>query len=451
MKEIKNKFIEIKDSFQNFLLQYGKGTNNATSANHYGYNPLTNNRLQCEWMFRGSWICKAAVEIPAQDMCKTGITLHGIESDNSDIIQKEISDMNIWQSISDCLKWARLYGGSLGYIMIDGQDASTPLDISTIREGQFKGIMPLGRYQVNPSMGDLIEEYGPDFGLPRYYTILATNDLSGSPQIVHHTRFLRFIGIQMPYYQKTALMFWGLSVLENLQDRLEAYDMISTGINQLANKAHLRTLKITNLRDNIAAGDEALDNILKYVHQLRITQTNEGITLIDAEDDFETQVYSFGGLSEILNLAGEQISGALGIPQSRLFGRQITGLSGSSEGDEAVYFDNISQKRELELRRPIYKIVQIIAQMKGIKLDDSFRFSFDSLCVQQPNEIAEIASKFIDTISKAYQAGIISIEEAREQLQGVSLQIGMFNNLQINKIPEPINTPKEGAKNASNQ
>lgn len=443
MSKINKWLTPLKDSYHNFALQLGIKANNPTSDSKYSYSPLTLNRLQLEWMYRSSWAAKAIIEIPAKAMCKTGVTLHGLTSKQSDLIQKEFSDLNIWTSISETLTWARLYGGAVGYIMIDGQNPATPLNTSTIRPGQFKGIMPLSRWQLNPLITQPINDYGPDFGLPENYQILATNDLSAEPVTVHHSRMLRFIGIQQPYFQKISLLFWGLSVLENLQDRIEAYDMITTSINQLSNKAHLRTLKIDGLRDNIAMGDEALNNILTYVNQLRLTQTSEGITLLDKDDELEMQGYNFSGLAEILNLAGEQIAAAAGIPQSLFFGRQADGLGASHSGDIENFYSTIAQAREHELRRPIGKLIEIIAKSNSIELAGDFAFSFDNLWDDSSDEIAEIANKTSSTLVSLVTSGIISVEEAREELHGQALSLKMFGDLEPGKIPEPkVETPE---------
>jgi phage-related protein (TIGR01555 family) len=287
-----------------------------------------------------------------------------------------------------------------------------------------------------------IQEYGPDFGLPLQYQILATNDIINNyPITVHHSRMIRYIGIQQPYFQKAALMMWGISVLENLKDRIEAYDMISTSINQLSNKAHLRTLKIEGLRENIAMGGEAFDDIMSYVQKMRLSQTSEGITLLDSLDQLEMQGYNFAGLAEILNLAGEQIAGAAGIPQSLFFGRQADGLGASHEGDIQNFYSVIHQKREHELRRPFTKIIQIIAQSKGIKLDEqSFSFTFDQLWDSDEIEIAEIAKTTTDTLVALVSNGIISVEEARTELHNAALITKMFGSLEIGSIPEMINS-----------
>jgi hypothetical protein len=69
-------------------------------------------------------------------------------------------------------------------------------------------------------------------------------------------------GIELPYWQKMAENYWGLSVIEPLYDRLIAFDSTSQGAAQLVYRAHLRTLYIEKLRELIAFGGEAYTAVL---------------------------------------------------------------------------------------------------------------------------------------------------------------------------------------------
>ena len=44
------------DSFVNFQMNLGIGADNALSSSNYGFNPITRNRTQLEWIHRGSWV-----------------------------------------------------------------------------------------------------------------------------------------------------------------------------------------------------------------------------------------------------------------------------------------------------------------------------------------------------------------------------------------------------------
>ncbi|WP_457825249.1 anti-CBASS protein Acb1 family protein, partial [Staphylococcus aureus] len=80
---------------------------------------------------------------------------------------------------------------------------------------------------------------------------------------------------------------WGLSVLEPLWDRLIAFDSASVGAGQLVYKAHLRTYSVDGLRNIIAAGGDALKGLMSQIEFTRLSQSNEGMTVIDAADKLQ--------------------------------------------------------------------------------------------------------------------------------------------------------------------
>ncbi|MCW3641578.1 DUF1073 domain-containing protein, partial [Burkholderia cenocepacia] len=103
--------------------------------------------------------------------------------------------------LCDTGKWAQLYGGAIAVMLIDGQDMSQPLRRETIGKGQFKGLLVLDRWMVAPPVGEVVTEFGPDLGMPKYYDVLPT--AIGLPQgRIHHSRVLRMDGEALPYYQR---------------------------------------------------------------------------------------------------------------------------------------------------------------------------------------------------------------------------------------------------------
>ncbi|SXY43388.1 phage-associated protein, family [Klebsiella pneumoniae] len=99
--------------------------------------------------------------------------------------------------------------------------------------------------------------------------------------------------MKLPYQQKITENEWGMSIVERIFDRLTSYDSTSVGAAQLAYKAHLRTAKIKKLREIIATGGKAFEALIKNMEMVRQYQTNEGMSLFDSEDEFETHSYSF--------------------------------------------------------------------------------------------------------------------------------------------------------------
>lgn len=140
------------------------------------------------------------------------------------------------------------------------------------------------------------------------------------------------------------------------------FDSATLGAGQLVYKAHLRTYKVKGLRKIITMGGSVYNALVKQIQQIRMWQSNEGMTLMDDEDTFETHQYSFSGLDSILLQLGQQLSGALGIPLVRLFGQSPAGLNATGESDLANYYDNINQQQEGRMRSPLHRLLEVVSQ-----------------------------------------------------------------------------------------
>lgn len=430
------------DSFQNFATRTGYGADNLTSASEYGFTPISRNRVQIEFCYRSSWIAGQAVDTFAEDMTRERIELKGdIPPEEIDIIHREADRLQVWKSLCETIKWARLYGGAVGVLMIDGQDVSTPLRLDTITEGQFKGILPLDRWVVQPTLTDLVKDLGPDLGKPRFYEVIADSQALINEKI-HHSRVIRMDGVDLPYWQRIAENGWGQSVLERLWDRLIAFDSATQGSAQLVYKAHLRTYKVEGLRDIIAAGGPAMEGLVKQIEMIRKYQSNEGLTLMDASDSFETHQYAFSGLSDMMLSFGEQISGALGIPLVRLFGQSPAGLNSTGESDIRNYYDNVAQEQERRLRNGVGLVYQLLYRSKvGKAPSDSFDFDFRPLWQLTETEKSTIATQTTTAVVGASDAGLINRQTALRELRQSSRITGVFSNITDEDIAEAENDP----------
>lgn len=430
------------DSFQNFQARLGMGTDNLMSASQYGFNPITRTRTLLEWIHRGSWLGGVAVDVVADDMTRAGVDLKGqMHPDEVEAIQENINGWGVWNAINDTIKWARLYGGALAVMLIDGQDPSTPLRLNTIRKGQFRGLLVLDRWMVEPSLEDLVQEYGPDLGLPKFYRVTA--DAPALPKMkIHYSRCLRLEGIRLPYWQRVMENMWGISVLERLYDRMIAFDSATTGAAQLVYKSYLRTFKVENLREIAAAGGPALQGLTQYVNMMARFQSIEGITMIDLKDEFAGEAHSaFSGLDQVIRQLGEQLSGALQIPLVRLFGQSPGGIGNDGESALRTYYDNVKNQQKARLGVPVTRIYRAAAASEGIKLPDGFQIDFRSLWQLTDTEKADIAVKISDAVTKVDAAGITTPKMALEELRISSHTTGIFGSITDEDVEKAADVP----------
>jgi len=447
---------KFSDSFTNATYKLGLGTDNPLSHATYSLNNLlSRDRTTLEAGYRSSWLIGQAVDTVAEDMTKMGIDMFSkMSPDDIKKLQVCINDYSVWESFCQIIKWARLYGGALGVIIIDGADYSKPMNLEAIGKDTFKGILVLDRWMCEPVLTELIEEFGKDFAKPKYYRIHSSvANLKLPNQQIHYSRIMRFDGVSLPFYQRIYENHWGLSVVERIYDRLISYDSATLGASQLMYKSFLRVVGINGLREALAMGGKEESAIIKMFEMIRQYQSNEGITLLDKDDSFSVQSNTFGGAADLLRQFSEQISGATGIPLVRLFGQSPSGFS-TGDADLRNYYDNINREQENKLRPHLTKLLEIICKSKlGKALPEDFEYKFVSLWQMSDKEKSEIASSDITTINAAFQGGLVSKEIATKELLQLSRTTGRFTNITEEDIekakeedanqPPPGMTPEE--------
>jgi phage-related protein (TIGR01555 family) len=439
------KFVPTFDSFQNFLARVGVGTDNQGTAGRYGFNPVSRNRLLIEWAYRGSWVVGTIVDCVAEDMTREGVSVLCDEApDDMEEFELSMEQLSVWPNLCDTVKWARLYGGALGLIMIDGQDVSTPLDINSISKGQFKGVFPLDRWAVFPSLLDLVKEQGPDLGNPRMYE--CRPDIgTGLPYMnIHYSRVIRMEGVRLPYWQRITENYWGQSVIERLWDRLIAFDSSTEGAAQLVYKAHLRTYKVDGLRKIIAMGGPALDGLLAQMSMIRRFQSNEGLTLMDALDDFQVHPYTFTGLDLILLQFGQQLSGASQIPLVRLFGQSPAGLNATGESDLRTYYDGIKRQQKSLLGVAIRKVYEIAWRSYfGVAPPKGWKIKFLPLWLLDDEEQSNVGKNTVSAIMEPFKEGVTARSTTLKELRQQSRITGLFTNITDEMINEAVKEDNE--------
>lgn len=446
---------KFRDAFVNYPHQIGLGANNILSSSTASFVPLSRVRVILEWMYRQQFVCKNAIDVPAEDMTRQGVILTGpMKPKDVKRMDTLATQLNIWGSARDVIRWSRLYGGCLGFLIVAGQKPETPLRIDTVGPGQFKGIFPLDRWMVDPSLEMLVTDFAsPHFGKPMYYRVTA--DAPALPRMkIHHSRVIRMVGNSLPYWQSIQENLWGLSVLETIQDRITAFDLGSSGAAQLIDKSFIRTFKIEGLKELIGSNSQAFQGLRQLVDVMRSMQGIEGITLMDTKDEYEGHEHgAFSGIAEILEEFRQQLSGALQIPQTKLFGTSPAGMNATGESDMRNYYDMIKSRQVTDLLYPMTIVYQLMAQSLGIKWNEEDGIDFRPLW--QPTEVekAEIAKTITDTVLAAEEKGTISTKTAMMELKQQSPGTGVWTNITeedieaANDIPVPtasIVMPGEG-------
>ena len=441
------------DSFTNSMARIGFGQPNVAEGADYPMTRYTNAYNLWNSVYRSNWIARKIVDVIPTDMLKNWIKIiSGLDPDKTDKINKVIRRTKTKEKLKLGLQWGRLYGGAAGLILNDGQDdeLEQPLDYDQLVPGCFKGLLILDRWSgIYPSI-ELIDDINDaDFGLPKYYTINTSNTTAGSYNEnnlgtkVHHSRIVRFVGRELPYWEKIQEMHWGESELEIVFEELKKRDNTSYNIAGMIFLANIRVLQMNDLGQLLGSGSEqAKKNLYNVIEAQNRLMNNMGIYVMDKDDDFSIHNYTFSGLDEIYQSFMLDVAGACEMPVTKLFGREPSGFNSTGESDLKQYYDTVGEKQETYLLPVIDKLLPIICMSALGEIPDDLDWAFNPVYQVSNKDMADLAQSYTSPVLEVYNAGLINKTIALKELRQQSDITGFWTNITDEFIEEVENQEK---------
>lgn len=454
---VRQTYDKVADSFNNPSLNYGP------QSNAIGNQTWSNERLSIQWqwlnmMYRTNTLHRRLVDVAAKDMTREPLIFMGTDDpSNLEKLQKEWTRLAIAKEMRFGMSMARLFGGAIAYLYIDGQDSSTPLDLDTIGKGQFLGVKIYHRWQLSASIEvDFFTEQ------PIYYDVTSGTSTytTNSPDQeiimrIHSSRCIKLSGDDLTYYDWIENLRWGASIFEQGYDRVLYMNTGVAAIAGILTKASLQIYKVNDLMSTLSTGDDGskdtfLDKALLRMRQYRNT---EGITVIDSLDEMEIHNYQLTGVDTCADQLRLEICSAFRYPVTKIYLDAPSGLTATGDNDTRMYYDEIKGEQEDKLR-PGYSslLVPVLYRSAiGKAPKEDFDFKFAPLWQMDAKEKSEIAVNDVNAVTMALGAGVISNKVALQELRQRATTTELFSNISDKDIenaedsdpPAPGDNPGE--------
>ncbi|MBL0320473.1 MAG: DUF1073 domain-containing protein [Alphaproteobacteria bacterium] len=439
------------DAFVNPVLSLGQGGGNALGAGYF-INTVTQNFnwLKLRAMYESNWLARRLVEMQAEDMTREGIEIKNT-SDPTDIqkIMTAWSELGLQKKLFETIAMARLYGGAIAVIDIDGQLLSTPLDLKTIRKGQFKGLKVLDRWQLWPST----EDYDELDNKPNYYTVLAPYDWDmkfpdpkafaqleryKSDVTIHRSRVIRCDGDYLPFIDFLQNQRWYGSILIGAMDVITNYLTASAALASAAYKSSFRVVKIDNMYEvlNQGTNGQAANNLMGFVQAMKLTESTENVTVLSSNDTIEILNYDLNGLLAAMGKYENQLFSLSGTPATKFLGETAKGLNATGTEETRLYYDKVKNEQE-NIRPDMQKLLNVVyVSTLGEQPPEDLSFDYVPLWQIDQMQKATIAKQATDSVTEAFTAGIVNKAMALKELKQSSDETGLWSNIDDEEITE---------------
>jgi hypothetical protein len=226
----------------------------------------------------------------------------------------------------------------------------------------------------------------PDFGRPELYRINPAAITTDSPDsLVHASRVIRFDGAWLPDRVRAQNQGWDDSIFTAINENLKQFGVSIQSAAVLFQDFITKTLKIPNLAQLIADGEEA---VLQARIQYAVGQMSSlGVSLVGDNEEFAKVQTPITGLVDLIDKFMDLTAAAAGLPKTRLFGQQLGTLAGAGETTRD-YYDGVKAYQEKTLRAPVTKIIDLLLAEQKSKIQD-WSFEFSPLWQPTDKELAE--------------------------------------------------------------
>lgn len=346
---------------------------------------------ELEIMYDSDWLAGKIIDIPIDDMTRNWRRMKSNEAPQEEIekVEKLERSLQVKAKINEALKWARLYGGSLILLGIDGAGpVSTPLDPTRVGPNALKYLHVLDRHDVQIGAINTTEPYKSNFRQPEYYTI---NGAPGTP--IHYSRVLRFDGVKLPWRKRQANYYWGASVLQRLYESILNAQSAADSAASMVYESSIDIVKMQNLFQYLSTPDgNAL--LLSRFALANQSKSFNNMLLLDKDQEEHSRVFNnFSGLADLIIKYLNVVAAAADIPATRLLGQSAPGMNSTGESDIENYYNMLASKQESEVGPQLRQFDQVFVRSALGYFPEDFTFDFNALWLLSDSAKADIEIK----------------------------------------------------------
>ena len=372
-----------------------------------GY-PVLNNLAQ-------DALIRLCINTRTDEMVRKWIDITADNEDTVDQLKRAVTDYKIQGVIKKALTVCGFMGGA--YIFVDdGSEASelvNPLNISD-RSGTLKDSARPLRFVViepmftTPSSFESANPMSENFYNPSVFFVQGV--------MVHRSRLIRIVENEVPDFIKPQYNFLGIPQAQLLSNYVTAFRANREETNRMLKKFSSSFVK-GNLKAQLfqGASRKSLDDRMKMLAKYR---DNNGVFLIDKEtEDFAQINTPLAGLTDIVRQSLEHVVAVNGTGVVKTLGLSPAGFSATGESDMQLQAAMVETRQQTVLRDPIEKILRILQLRTFGHIDESVKFTFIPTLSEDARLKAERNKIKADTTAVYIDRGIISEDEARENLR----------------------------------
>lgn len=285
-------------------------------------------------------------------------------------------------------------------------DGSNRVSLAKVKQGSLERINTVEAVWCYPANYNSTDPLKPNWYRPDAWFVQGKQ--------IHASRFLTFVGREVPDLLKPAYAFGGLSLSQMAKPYVENWLSTRQAVNDIIRAFSVFVLK-TNMQDILQGGGD--ESFYKRLDIFNGTRDNRGVLALDKEtEEFQNVSASLAGLDLLQAQAQEHMASVSQLPLVKLTGISPSGLNASSDGELRCFNDNVHAKQEAFFRPNLTRLLGFVQLSLFGEVDPAIGFEFEPLYELSEKEAAEVRKIDAEAGQIHVDTGVISPEEERRRI-----------------------------------
>ncbi len=308
-----------------------------------------------ENMYRGDGLVRKIIDKQVEAMTYRG---YEIEGDTDGELFRMMEQKGLNRAVRESLRWANLYGGALGGVLINDGGHKLDYPLRTNRIVRVDSAKVWNRWRTWWSISDAYTDpMSPKYMTPSKYKVIP---LIGSPFTIHESRTFRMDGLVVTDTVRIQNLGWGDSIIQAIWEQLRQLATVYNGTERIVDNFIQEVLTMKNLA-NLLMTDEGERTVKKRMEILDLSASNYRMRMLDAElETYTKQASTVTGLADLMDRFGQVLSSVTNIPQSILFGKSEAGLQNNGDNQIRAWYDVLAAQQVEKLTAPLTYLINLI-------------------------------------------------------------------------------------------
>ncbi|KCY09686.1 hypothetical protein J599_3380 [Acinetobacter baumannii 1598530] len=288
---------------------------------------------------------------------------------------------------------------------VDGGNLDQPFDLNKLGVGRLEFFTVLKKKYIEADTSKYLspKEAGGLLKQPEFYKL----KLDGkSTQRIHHTRLYKFGHADVVNEEP-------VSILQEVYEDLLDHAAVKKATASLVHESKIDVIRTPDLVEKIK---EDMKSVAERFLSVGLLKGLNGMIVLDAEEEYDSKSYSFGGLPDLMREFSIQAAGAADMPYTILFGQSPAGMNATGEHDTRNYYDSIATKQTWSLKPFMMKLLRVIVQTTFGRQIPSLDVVFNPLWQLDAKVRSEVEKANAERDAKYLEMGIITEPQIARQL-----------------------------------